>query len=257
MSSIFNRTFVASTLCLTMIGGCATASKSNTARTGSEQILLSSAIDRSLSNVSFCQVTNQNVFVDEKYLDSVDKGYIISSIRHKVLAAGGRLVADAASADLVLEVRSGGVGTDMEQSFVGIPAIGIPGMPIELPEIKLLSKDKQKGTAKIGIVAYNPKSGGAYGLGGETTALTRNSNIYVLGIGPFRSGEVKEQMDTAIGGDASAGSIAGAVGYQTASGRRISPVGLVDSGFPDTQAVSPSNEPPMVPTLPVSHPKAN
>lgn len=249
------------TALLCLLGtGCATSSKSNTARTASEQVLLSSAIDRSLSNISFRQTANRSVFVDDKYLDSVDKGYLIGTIRHKVLAAGGSLVADAASADLVLEVRSGGVGTDMEQSFVGIPSIGVPGLPIELPEIKLISRETQKGTAKIGIVAYSPKSGEAFGLGGESTALANNDNMYFLGIGPFKSGAVKEEMDNAVGSTTAENSFARAIGVEQPRRRKARPVALVDATrfpvTPEQPQVAQDVNVASLPALPVSHQKS-
>lgn len=245
---------LAITCACTSFLGCAVTSKSNTSRTASEQVLLSSAIDRSLSNVSFQQLSQRNVFVDDKYLDSVDKGYLVGSVRHKVLASGGRLVGEAAGADVVLELRSGGVGTDMEQSFIGIPAIGVPGLPIELPEVKLVSRDTQKGTAKIGIVAYDPKSGAAFGLGGESTALANNENLYVLGIGPFKSGTVKEQMDNAVGSNKNVSTFASAMGVEKIQGRRIRPVSLVDSGrMHAIQSVAGDVDVAKIPTVPVGH----
>lgn len=249
-------TFILIVLAAPLFSGCAVTSKSNTARTASEQVLLSSAIDRSLSNVSFRQVANRSVFVDDKYLDSVDKGYLVGSVRHKVLAAGGRLVGEAPASDIVLELRSGGVGTDMEQSFIGIPSIGVPGLPIELPEIKLISKDTQKGTAKIGIVAYNPKTGEAFGMGGESTALADNENLYVLGVGPFKSGAVKEQMDNAVGSPATTSSFASALGVDGGRRKRIRPVSLVDAGrvqpMPPRQVAADVNVA-KLPTVPVGH----
>ena len=98
--------------------GCATTSTSNTARTGNEQLLISEAIDRAMSNVHFSDFTGYSVFIDDKYLDSVDKGYLVGTLRHKVLQNGGSLAASADSADLVLEARSGGVGTDTQESWV-------------------------------------------------------------------------------------------------------------------------------------------
>lgn len=189
--------------------GCATTKSSDTARTASEQLLISAAIDKSLSNVRFNDFAGYKVFIDEKYLDSVDKGYLVGTLRHKVLNGGGSLVAAADAADLVLEPRSGGVGTDSQESFIGIPAIGIPGLPIELPEIKVASKQTQMGTAKIGLVCYDPKTGQSLGTGGDTTALTHNSDTYIAGVGPFRSGAVVEARQKSVGFTGIGGSLMG------------------------------------------------
>ena len=179
--------------------GCATTSTSNTARTATEQLLISAAIDRAMSNVQFSDFSGYSVFIDDKYLDSVDKGYLIGSLRHKILENGGSIAAAADAADLVLEPRSGGVGTDTQESYVGIPSIGIPGLPIEIPEVKFISRNTQMGTAKLGLVCYDPKTGRAIGDGGQSTALTHNNDTYVMGIGPFRSGSVLDQRSKAVG----------------------------------------------------------
>lgn len=179
--------------------GCATTTTSNTARTGTEQMLISAAIDRAMSTVRFDDFHGYKVFIEEKYLDSVDKGYLVGSLRHKVLQAGGLLAPAADAADLVLEVRSGGVGTDGQESFIGIPAIGIPGLPIELPEVKIASRSTQMGSAKLGLVCYNAKTGESVGLGGQSSALTHNNDTYVMGVGPFRSGSVLSQREKSVG----------------------------------------------------------
>lgn len=181
------------------VTGCATTTTSNTARTGTEQLLISAAIDRAMSTVEFSDFKGYKVFIDDKYLDSVDKGYLVGSIRHQVLQSGGSLASAADAADLVLEVRSGGIGTDGQESFIGIPAIGLPGFPLELPEVKLAARSTQMGTAKLGLVCYDAKTGQAVGMGGKSSALTHNNDTYVLGIGPFRSGSVLDQRERSVG----------------------------------------------------------
>lgn len=219
---------IAATIVAT-VAGCSSTRTSNTARTATEQVLLSSAIDRSLSNVSFEPMRSRKVFIDEKYLDSVDKGYLVATLRHKALAAGATLASSADDAELVIEARSGGVGTDTEDTFVGIPEIGIPGMPISIPELKLMQRSTQLGTAKIGLVAYDPKTGAAVGLGGQTTALTQNEDTYILGMGPFRNGEVKQERENAIGYSGPTGTMVSlGGGKKTGNLARRNPVNLVD-----------------------------
>ncbi len=181
-----------------------------------------------MSNVKFDEFAGYNVFIDEKYLDSVDKGYLVGSIRHKVLRAGGSIVASADAADVVLEARSGGVGTDLQESYVGIPSLGIPGMPIELPEVKFMSRNTQMGTAKIGLVCYDAKTGKAMGIGGESTALTHNNESYILGIGPFRSGSVLDERQKAVGYNGVGGSFMS----NPAKIAKSKPVSMLDRATP-------------------------
>jgi hypothetical protein len=232
MKRIYLNTLLGCAGLLSLVG-CASSSTSNTARTGTEQVLLSNAIDRTLSNVSFDQLAGRKVFIDDKYLDATDKGYLMGSIRHKTLAAGGQLASSVDQADLVIEPRSGGVGTDTEDKFIGIPALSVPGMPISLPDVKFISRNTQLGTAKIGLVAYDPKTGASFGLGGQTTAVTKHDDMYVLGMGPFRSGAVRQERENAIGYESPTGTIASITGQKPNLISRRSPVSLVDG--PATQ----------------------
>lgn len=190
--------------------------------------MLSNAIDRSLNNVSFDPLSGRKVFIDDKYLDSVDKGYLMGSLRHKTLAAGGQLAKDADSADLVIEPRSGGIGTDSEDSFIGIPKMSLPGTALSLPDVKFISRSTQLGTAKIGLVAYDPKTGATFGLGGQSTALTKHDDMYVLGMGPFRSGEVRKERENAIGYESPTGAVASLTGQKTNRMAKRAPASLVD-----------------------------
>ena len=91
----FGLTLLLMALLLATHVGCTSSVTSNTARTAKEQMLLSNAVDQSLNKVDFTPLYGQNVFVDDKYLECVDKAYVVGSIRHRVMRSGGRLVAAA------------------------------------------------------------------------------------------------------------------------------------------------------------------
>jgi hypothetical protein len=225
-----------------VVTGCASTTTSNTARTGTEQMLISAAIDRAMSTVEFSDFSGYKVFIDDKYLEAVDKGYLVGSIRHEVLQAGGLLAPAADAADLVLEIRSGGIGTDRQETFIGIPAIGIPGLPIELPEVKLAARSTQMGTAKLGLVCYDAKTGQAVGMGGKSSALTHNNDTFVMGIGPFRSGSVLDQRERSVGFNGVGGSFMSNP-MRVARGKAIS---MVDQ----TSTAAPYSEVPQIAEVP-------
>lgn len=183
-------------LCLTLIAfGCTSTTTSNTSRTAKEQMLLSNAVDQSLDKVDFTPLFGQKVFVEEKYLDCVDKGYVVGSIRHRVMRAGGTLAATADDADVTMEVRSGGIGTDTTDAFLGIPAITLPGM-LTLPEIRLTDRKTQYGYSKLGLVLFDAKTKTVLGDGGMSLAQSDDNNWYVLGIGPWQDGSLKSDVAT-------------------------------------------------------------
>jgi hypothetical protein len=168
--------FLSACAALVTIVGCSTASTSNTARTGTEQLLISNAVDQAINKVDFNSFQGRTVFLNDKYLD-----------------AGGRVAADNKTADIVLEIRSGGIGTDTMETFYGIPEIAIPGM-VSVPELKFATRSAQKGTAKLGFVAYDPKTSEIIGQGGVSIATSDQNNWNLLGIGPFKTGSVKEEL---------------------------------------------------------------
>lgn len=179
-----------------VISGCATTATSNTARTAKEQMLLSNAVDQSLNKVDFTPMYNQKVFVEEKFLECVDKPYVVGSIRHRVLRSGGVLVDKAEDATIVMEMRSGGVGTDTAESYLGTPEIALPGM-LTIPEIRVAEKKSQYGYAKLGLVIYDAQTKRVLGEGGMALAEADDHNWYVAGIGPFQDGSLKGDQSQA------------------------------------------------------------
>jgi hypothetical protein len=175
-------------------GGCTSTKQSNTSRTATEQLLISNAVDQSLNKIDFTPLAGTAVFVEEKYIDCVDKGYIIGSVRHKLLQAGATLATKPEEADAIMEVRSGGVGTDVTSSYLGVPGFTAPGM-IGIPDIKLATRDSQKAVAKIGIVVYSVTSKRELGEGGVSMARADDTNTYVLGFGPQQSGTLQYEVN--------------------------------------------------------------
>ena len=163
-------------LSLTLIvAGCASSITSNMARTAKEQMLLSNAVDQSLSKVNFSDLTGQQVYVKEKYLECVDKPFVVGSIRHQVMRSGGRLVGTADAADVVMELRSGGVGTNTSEAFLETPEIALPGI-LTIPEIRLAERETQYGYTRLGLVLYDATNLQILGNGGMSLAQSDDNN---------------------------------------------------------------------------------
>ena len=175
--------------------GCASTRLTDTSRSGMEQLLVSTAIDSSLDKIDFESVARARVFVDEKLLDCTDKKYVLGAVRQRAFQAGCQLVEKADDADVILELYSGAVGTDRSEGFIGTPAFSLPGpMPLQLPELKLLSQTSQYGTAKIGVVAYDAKTRQALSSGALSRARSENSNWTILGFVPYSSGNMRDEV---------------------------------------------------------------
>ncbi|HWB09231.1 MAG TPA: DUF6655 family protein [Pirellulales bacterium] len=180
---------------LAAVAGCGTTRWSDTARTATEQLILSTAVDRAIDNIDFRPLSGRYVYLDTQYLDCVDKGYVVSTLRQHMLSEGCVLTADAASADLVVEARSGAVGTDHHDVLVGVPAISIPGagvtgMPSAIPEIPFAKTTAQQGVAKIACFAYNRETGQAVWQSGVFPVVSTAKDSWFLGTGPFQRGTI-------------------------------------------------------------------
>lgn len=181
-------------LLLSAVPGCGTTKWSDTARTATEQLLLSTAVDRAIDNIDFRPLADKYVFLDPQYLDCVDNKYVLSTLRQHMLAEGCVLMPDAASADIVVEARAGTVGTSHHDVLVGIPAISVPaggmvGVP-SIPEIPFAKTTAQKGVAKIACFAYDRETGQAVWQSGVFPVVATAKDSWFLGTGPFQRGTI-------------------------------------------------------------------
>lgn len=192
--------------------GCTTMKESHTARTGIEQLLISTATDRALDKVDLRPIAHAKVFLETKYLDCVDKNYIIVAMHQRLLGQGCTLVEKAEDADVLLEVASGGVGTDGNELFVGIPEIPLPPpSPIAIPKMPLVQRNRRIGTAKIAIVACDAKTKSPVINTGYSLARADHRTWNILGLGGMNSGAIEEELTNHTGDIDSWSSIPAAV----------------------------------------------
>jgi hypothetical protein len=175
--------------------GCATIKQSDTARTGIEQLLISSAADKALDKFDLRPIAGAKVFVDTQFLDCTDKNYVLVALHERLLANHCTLVAKADDSDVVVEVGSGGVGTDRDDLFVGFPGMATPlPAPVAIPRIALYERTKAMGTAKIAIIAYDTKTKQPVINSGYALARADHRNWQVLGLGSQQSGSVQQEL---------------------------------------------------------------
>jgi len=180
--------------------GCHTMKQSDTARTGIEQLLVSSSVDRSLDRMEFKPISGAKVFVETKYLDCVDKNYITVALRQRLLSNNCSLVDKAEESDVTVEVASGAVGTDRDDLFWGVPEIPLPPpSPISVPKMPFFERVKMMGTAKLAVIAYDTKSRVAYINNGYALARADHRDTSIMGFGGWQGGGVKRELDAKTG----------------------------------------------------------
>lgn len=184
------------------IPGCGTVKTSGTARTATEQLLLTNAWDSALNKVDFRALAGVPVFLDTTNVTAVDQGWVVSSLRQSMLSQGVLLRQKSEQAQWVVEPRVGAYGTDESNWLLGVSQTTIPqtlvGMPSgTIPEIPLIKKSDQKGVAKLALFAYDRASGKMVWESGTMLAVATAKDVQVFGVGPIRSGSIRDGADLA------------------------------------------------------------
>lgn len=197
-----NRIGLAFAVTAVALAGCGTTRMTDTQRAASEMLLVSQAIDNAIGELDFAPLAGKAVFLDVQYLDgTVDKGYLISSLRQHLLAHGAMLMEERAKAQYVVEPRSGAVGTDKNSLLVGTPAMSLPALvptvPTSIPEIALVKKTDQRGVAKIAVFAYNRQTGRALWQSGLAEANSTLKDTWIFGAGPYSRGSIRRREEFA------------------------------------------------------------
>jgi hypothetical protein len=182
------------------LSGCGTVKTSGTARTATEQLLLTNAYDSALQKVDFRPLAGVPVFLDTANVSAVDQGWVVSSLRQALLQQGVLLRQKPEQAQWVVEARVGTYGTDNYDWLVGIPQTTVPatltGLPSgTIPEIPLIKKSDQRGVAKLAMFAYDRSSGQLVWSSGTMLAVATAKDVHVLGVGPIQSGTIRGGTD--------------------------------------------------------------
>jgi hypothetical protein len=190
--------FAALAICLATVG-CGTTKWSDTPRTGTEQMLISDAVDRTVSAIDFSALAGRKVWLENKYITTnLDQNYITSTLRQHMLANGCIIKEKADEADYVVEVRAGAVGTNRHDLLFGMPQTNLPvgGMfplaPTSIPEVPLMKRTGQQGICKIAVFAYERNSGHPVWQSGTRQFVSKAKDSWFFGAGPFQSGTIYE-----------------------------------------------------------------
>lgn len=189
--------------------GCGTT-KSFTA---TEQLLVSDAVDSTVSKIDFRPLSGRRVFLDNSFFPSqkgvpnpnpslVHSEYVTSSLRQQLLAAGVYICEKREEADVIVEARMGALGFDGHTVTYGIPASsslstaastisGAPMIPL-LPELSFAKKEAKSGAAKLALFAYERQSLQPVWQSGIARSSSSARDTWLLGMGPLQYGTIYE-----------------------------------------------------------------
>ncbi len=177
--------------------GCGTTKWSDSPRTATEQLLVSDAVDRAVSEIDFSALENHSVYLDTRFIaTTLDQNYVTSTLRQHMLASGCIIKDKPDEADFVVEVRTGSLGTNRNDVLLGVPATQLPSVGLlptgaaAIPEIALSKRTSQQAVCKIAVFAYDRMSGRPVWQSGNRKVASSAKDTWLLGTGPFQRGNI-------------------------------------------------------------------
>lgn len=185
-----------------LLTGCGSTQK----RSGTEQLLLSDSVDRSVDQLEFGVLSGRKVYLDTTYIRSVkgllfvNADYIVSTLRHKLTTSGCLLQPAKEQADYIIEARIGALGTDSLEVTYGLPASNAlsqaaslvssaPPLPT-IPEISFGKRNSTLSTSKIIAYAYHRETGTPVWQSGSAIHKSDARDTWVMGAGPLQRGSI-------------------------------------------------------------------
>ena len=173
------------------VGACTSVTVTEPPETATEQLLITTAIDNAVANMNVTIPGGTRIFVDTSFFDGLGRDqkvlfpkYAMSAVREKLLRSGALLAENRQSADMIVELRTGGQSVDHNSLFVGVPSISIPipptFYPVTTPELAFFKRDRQTGVAKLAIVAYRQDNGAYAASSGSSFGSSNHTETQIL-----------------------------------------------------------------------------
>jgi hypothetical protein len=188
---------------LLALAGCATIRVTDPNETATHQFLMSVAASRAVGQLSFEPLRDRKVYLDPTYLTAAtqpsnDHQFLLGELRARMLMSGVRLVDSRDQAQIIMEVRSGGLSIDRYEYLLGLPSIyisggnntSVGGVPILTPEISIYKNTRQKGYGSVAFIAYWRDTGEVVASSGPFVGRTVREDIWILGYGPSTTGNI-------------------------------------------------------------------
>lgn len=178
--------------------GCASVRVTDPPRTATEQFLLSVAASGAVDQLTFENLRGRSAYVDTAYFAAAEQAFVLGRMRAQLLMAGVHITPQYDEADVIIEVRSGGVGIDRYDYLLGLPAMSFTGgpqtgpgqVPFATPELAIIKNQQQKGVADVAYVAYWRETGEVVASSGPFVGRSFRDDWWFLGLGPRSVGDI-------------------------------------------------------------------
>lgn len=185
-----------------LLAGCTSTRETSPARSATEQLLVSTAIDRAVEHLDLAVPTGTKVFVDAEQLEGGDGKYAAAVLKDHLLRRGAHLVADRGKADAVVEIRAGALSIDDKKTLVGTDSFEVPvpfaGQAASIPEIALYRHKQRLGVAKLAATGYRTTDGGLLATTGPQFGYSHVDERLLLFFFSWRSSDLPQEPGSAL-----------------------------------------------------------
>jgi hypothetical protein len=163
-------------LCVSLTSGCIySRHQTNTARSATEQLLLTQSIERAVARLELPEVDDRDLAVETVSLAPDEARYIQAEVEARLRQAGAHVVSPA-EAEIIVVVLVSASGTAARELFFGVPPIPLPnGATLGIPLLRVL---KQRGYTRLRLVARD--STGAHVLESPPVMERGSFDIYAF-----------------------------------------------------------------------------
>jgi hypothetical protein len=167
---------------LQAVSGCAFSSRVQTPRTSWEQILATEAIDRSLNQLEWPDMSDKSIFIEiGPPGDVIDDLYLQSRIEVMLTNGGARITRNVDQADYVLTCLVGAIGLDISGRLFGLEGSAGGLIPFTIPELSIYKTTTRRGFAKTEIHVMDVASSEVVHRSGPVEGSAyRRSNTYLF-----------------------------------------------------------------------------
>ena len=146
-----------------LLSGCADPRITNTGRNAVEQLLLTTAVDRSVAKLDFKALAGEKIRFDYSNMTpQTEKNYLQASLEARVAAAGAIIALKADEAKYVLRPNCAALATEDSKIMFGSPQLPIPipdlSLSIVIPELPLFKRLNRYGICKLAIEILDAKT---------------------------------------------------------------------------------------------------
>ncbi len=155
--------FCAATAVLLTATACSTPFTTNTGRSAVEEALICEVVEAALQKADIAPYAGKTVFMDYSYLaPQVNKDLVMGYMEQLCAIQQMTVTKDQAKADIVFQLFSGVLATDIDKFLLGTPPLPVPvpdtDLSIVIPEIALFSKYTRSAYARFFMTVKDAKT---------------------------------------------------------------------------------------------------